>query len=398
MACLLTLAGCRQGNSNVASATGQTEGKVEGTAAGHTEGKVEGSATGQTEGKSAGYTEGKVEETVAEKAAWMKAEMKAKLRRERVTEPITVKALRVEFSENVAANTLVGTVEPAKNSVVTTLHQGTLKKILVRKGQTIEAGTVIAEVDAQSVNSAYDAAKAVYDQAADALWRVKKVYASGSVTEAKLMEVRTAYAKAKAALQSAQKAKNDCQVKAPYAGVVSEIYPHEGMEIAALAPLIQLSDISSVEVHAAVPENEYASYDVGMRVKIDVPAADKSLNGILAVKGVEANKISRSYDCSFKFDDTLQTSGIMPGMVCKVHLTGACQNAIVIPASAVMVDADGRYVWCCNDGTVVKKHIEAGGFSGKGIIVTQGLEPGDMLVVEGSRKISDGMSGIRVIE
>jgi len=39
-----------------------------------------------------------------------------------------------------------------------------------------------------------------------------------------------------------------------------------------------------------------------------------------------------------------------------------------------------------------------GASSGKGIIVTSGLDAGNMVVIDGSRKISSGMSGIRVIE
>jgi len=302
----------------------------------------------------------KAEERVAERAA----QVKAKLRQERKTEPISVKAMKIGFSENVASSMLVGSVEPAKSSIVNTQYPGCLRSIKVRKGQRVKAGTVLAVMDAQSVNSAYDAAKAVYDQAKDALSRVEQVYGSGSVSEAKLIEVKTAVSKAEATYRSAAKAKKDCQIRAPYSGVVGEIYPHEGMELAALAPVVQLLDVSSVEVHAAVPENEYASYPVGMAVRIEVPATGRTLDGVLAVKGIEASKISRAYDCTFKFADGAQITDIMPGMVCKVFLTGACENAIVIPASAVMIDGDGRYVWCCNDGVVEKKHITSGGFSG----------------------------------
>jgi len=325
------------------------------------------------------------------------AKVEAKLRQERKTEPVSVKVLKVGYSDNVAATMLVGSVEPAKSAMVNTKYPGCLKSIKVRKGQKISAGTVIAVIDAQNVASARDAAKAVYDQAKDALNRVEQVYSNGGVSESKLIEVKTAVAKAEAAYRSAEKASNDCRIRAPYSGVVGEIYPHEGMELAALAPLVQLLDVSAMEVHASVPENEYARYNVGMPVRIEVPAAGVTLDGVLSVKGLEASRATRAYDCTFTFEEP-KTTGIMPGMLCKVYLTGACQNAIVIPASAVMIDSEGRYVWCCNEGTVIKKHITCDGFSGNGIIVTAGLDEGDSLVIEGSRKISDGMSGIIVTE
>lgn len=326
------------------------------------------------------------------------AQVKAKLRHERRTDPISVRAVRVEYSDNVASSVLVGTVEPSKSALVVTQYPGCIRHIFVHKGQKVSAGDVLAKVDAQSVNSAYDASKAVYEQATDALARLEKVQSSGSVAEVKMVEARTAVAKAEATFRSAEKAKSDCSIRAPYSGVIGEIFPHEGMELTALAPVARLLDVNTVEIHASVPENEYAAYNPGMSVRIEVPATESVHDGVLAVKGIDASRTTRSYDCTFKFADGTRTAGIMPGMLCKVRLTGAYCKAIVIPASAVMTDSEGRYVWCCNEGKVTKMRITVGGFSGKGIIVTSGLDAGDMVVTDGSRKISAGMSGIRVVE
>lgn len=341
-----------------------------------------------------GCSGGNAEEIVAERAT----QMKAKLRHERRTDPISVRAVRVDYSDNVASSVLVGTVEPSKSALVTTQYPGCIRHIFVHKGQTVSAGDVLAEVDAQSVNSAYDASKAVYEQAMDALKRIEQVYSSGSVPEVKMVEAKTAVAKAEATFRSAEKAKLDSRIRAPYSGVVGDIFPHEGMELAAMAPVLKLLDVSAVEIHAYVPENEYSAYSTGMPVQIEVPATVSVLDGVLAVKGIDASRATRSYDCTFKFATGAQTSGIMPGMLCKVRMTGAYGNVIVIPTSAVMADNKGRYVWCCNEGKITKTHITVGGFSGKGIIVTSGLDAGNMVVIDGSRKISSGMSGIRVIE
>lgn len=326
------------------------------------------------------------------------SQLAAELRHEQKTEPITVRVIKVECSDNVASSVLVGTIEASKSAHVITQYPGCIKEILVRKGQKISAGTIIAKMDSQTLISAYDASKAIYEQACDALSRIEQVYGSGSVAEVKLIDAKTAVAKAETAFRAAEKSLDDCSIKAPYSGVVGEIYPHEGMELPALAPVIQLMDISSVEVHASIPENEYASCRPGMAVRIEVPATGVELDGVLAVKGIDASKITRSYDCTFKFTQSSQTSEIMPGMVCKVRLSQEGGKVVVIPALAVKLDEAGRYVWCCNEGTIYKKHIETGGFSGKGIIVTEGLEAGEMLVVEGARKISAGMTGIRIIE
>ena len=40
---------------------------------------------------------------------------------------------------------------------------------------------------------------------------------------------------------------------------------------------------------------------------------------------------------------------------------------------------------------MAKKHIRIGGYSGQGILVAEGLEEDDLVIIEGSRKVSVGM-------
>ena len=66
-------------------------------------------------------------------------------------------------------------------------------------------------------------------------------------------------------------------------------------------------------------------------------------------------------------------------------------EGVIIPASVVRTDAEGRYVWLVVDGKVEKRYISVGGFAGKGISVTQGLEAGEQVITEGTQKVSSGM-------
>ena len=67
-------------------------------------------------------------------------------------------------------------------------------------------------------------------------------------------------------------------------------------------------------------------------------------------------------------------------------------RGVVIPASTVQMDAQGKYVWVVNpERKVEKRYVEVAGFSGKGVIVSNGFESDDLLIVEGSRKVSTGI-------
>ena len=112
--------------------------------------------------------------------------------------------------------------------------------------------------------------------------------------------------------------------------------------------------------------------------------------GALVEKGMTASLLSHTYDCRLEPLEPVQ--GLMPGMVGKVYMDILYDRGTVIPASTVQMDGRGKYVWVVNpERKVEKRYVEVEGFSGKGVIVSKGFEPGDLLIVEGSRKVSTGM-------
>ena len=157
-----------------------------------------------------------------------------------------------------------------------------------------------------------------------------------------------------------------------------------------VAPIAQILDTKNVEIHFSVPESEYSSIALGAKAKVEVPALGKDFEGSVAVKGLNASPLSHSYDFTLK--GISGEGNIMPGMVCKVKIQDSDSNCIVIPASAVMTDFDGRYIWGVgDDARVCKTYVTLGGYAGKGVIVKEGLKEGDKVIVEGSRKVSTGM-------
>lgn len=327
----------------------------------------------------------KIKEKIAEEAAL--------LRGSKEPAPVPVKIIEAAFAGSELSTNYVGRVEPSKNTTVLCPYPGTLEVLTAVKGRRVAKGQVIARIKSEAVQSAYDIAKATLEQAEDGYARANKVYESGSVTEVKMVEIRTQLEKARAAAKSAERALEDCDVKAPFGGVVDEVFAHTGEQLAALAPLATILDVGSVEIHFSVPENEYAKIPLGAEAIVEVPALEKTVRAQVAVKGVSASALSHAYDFTLKgISDPL---ALMPGMVCKVHINSVTNGGLAVPASAVMTDMQGRYIWGVDaQNTVCKKYITVGGFCGKEVIVSEGLEEGDKVIVEGSRKVSTGMKVI----
>ena len=312
-----------------------------------------------------------------------------------VREPVTVKVRQVTFSDQGRTCLYVGRIEASKTTLLLAPHPGTLAQLFVRAGQRVSRGDTLAVITSGSVQSLYDGAKATYEQARDALERVNKVYATGSVSELRLVDVQTAYAKAEAAYRAAAAALDDCCITAPYGGVVGSVFPEVGVKVGIDEPLFKFMDIDALEVTASIPEKEYSLYPVGKVAMVEVGAVNLRFDAVLTEKGFEASPTSHSYEFVFRLSGN-GGGTVMPGMVCKVSMTSSAVPTAVIPSTAVRVDDEGRYVWCIEAGAVVKKHIVTGGFAADGVVVEQGLSEGDLLVTEGMRKISSGMKNIKI--
>lgn len=301
-----------------------------------------------------------------------------------------VKVMEVgDGGPGVSSRSYVGTVEADNVVTVSTNNPGTMGGLTLREGDRVRKGDAICKVESQSIRSAFRMAEATLSRAEDGYARIEKVYGSGSVSEVKMVEVRTDLENAKASFEAAQKSLWHCTVTAPISGTVSKVHAVNGEEVGLAAPVVTIVDTESSRVRIAVPENELPLMRAGDRAEVEIPALGVTLDAVLSSKGVVASPLSHSYDCLFRLEDA---EGLQPGMVCKLRISTGTGTALVIPSSAVMTDGKGRYVWAVDEnGTVCKTYIKVGGYSGNGIVVEEGLPQGQRVITEGSRKVSTGM-------
>lgn len=307
--------------------------------------------------------------------------------------PVKVKTLTVGFSETLSGQVFPGELEPEKSVVLTAPYGGTLSSLPVRKGAKVGGGQTVAVIRSQSVESALQIAEATLDQARDANTRLQKVYSSGAIPEVQKIDIETQLAKAEATAAAARKAKADGTMRAPYGGVIGELYADRGEEVLPGQRIALLMDITSLNVRIDVHENDISGLVVGTPAVISVPALGlDNLTAVVSERGYVASPVSRSYSCTLRMLG--RHPDLMPGMVVKASFAVSPPGEdprIVVPASAVLMDTEGKYVWTDRDGVACKVRIVPDGYSGHGVVVASGLSVGDKVIIEGYQKVSTGM-------
>lgn len=313
------------------------------------------------------------------------------IRKKEKTTPVRVEVMRIDSLSEYASTCYIGYVEPIKEASVFSLHQGQIVKVNVREGSFVKAGTVIAEIESQSLKSAATAAEAALRQAEDGLARAESVYESKGIPDVKMVELRTRVEQARSTAAASRNALSECKIKAPFSGMVSMLNANVGVEVTPASQIATVMDISDVTFSISVPEKNINKLGMSDTATVLLPSISRRIKAVVESKGIVGSPLSHTYSCQLR--PLVKDKELMPGMMCKVYPESEqLKGVVVIPADVIRMDNNGKYVWCVeSDSTVSKRYITVGEFVGRGVIVHEGLSFGEAVIVKGSQKVSTGM-------
>lgn len=308
-------------------------------------------------------------------------------------EPLKVGVYAVKEASTADGHSYVGTIEESEGTMLSFAGMGTVNRTFVEEGQAVKQGQLLATLDPQTARNAHNIALATLKQAQDAYRRMKQLHDAQSITEMQWVQIETQLSQAVSSERMARKSLNDCALRAPFSGYISQKQISEGSNVAPGVPCFKLVKIDQVKVKVAIPEKEIAHVKKGDRMTFTVSALDgKSFFGVVAEKGVQSNVLSHTYDVKLSLGNPRHE--LFPGMVCsvKTNIEGASRNslAIILPQEAVLTDEKQQFVWIAENGKAVKRIISVGDICNEGVIVTSGLNVGDNVIIGGKDEVSEG--------
>ncbi len=298
-----------------------------------------------------------------------------------------------------------GTVEESDGVSVSFSTSGTVRSISVSEGQMVGAGQVLATLDGADQQSALASSKAVTQQAREALRqaqdtynRSKRLHEGGVISDSKWVEAQTALATAQQGVKSAEalerisgKSSSDTRLRAPFAGYISVKAADVGQNVVAGEMILKLVKIDQVKVKISVPEEEVSRIVKGETMFVTCDAlSDAEFYGRVVEKGVAADPLSRTYEIKLLVNNPAHK--LLPGMICNVYTSfHRGQLSVFVPAQVVQLNPDNRmFVWVVKNGKATKRFINFVADTSQGVRVGGGLEPGDLLIVEGQQMVSEG--------
>ena len=332
--------------------------------------------------------------------------------------PVTVLAVQPQRVPLTASFT--GRLSAYREANVLARVSGVLLKRLYKEGTEVKAGQPLFQIDPAPYRAALDAALAALAQgqanAANAhatAQRDRDLISSHLVSEQQLdtdeaTERSTAAAvkQAEANVESARINLGYTNVTSPITGIAGEQQVTEGALVGQGTPtlLTTVDQLDPIYVNFDEPAaqiEELSSEEQSGRLvaasseetKVQLALPDGSPYGVPGTLDFRAATVDPNTGTA-ALRGILPNPGhtLLPGMYVNLRLTVAvAPNAFLVPQGALQRDAQGAYVYTVgSDETVVEKRVQTVGASGVNWIVSNGLEPGDRIIVAGIQSAHPG--------
>ncbi len=287
---------------------------------------------------------------------------------------------------------------------------GTVKRVAVKVGESVNSGQLIAEIDpkdyklqVQQAEASLDQAKAQSRNARASYERVKGLYENKTASRQDLDQARAASESASATVDAVTKKLELANLQlgytkltAPAKGSIAQINVENNENVQAGKTIAFLTSGSEIEVNIGIPEILISQIKEGSRVQV----AFDAIKGTIFSATVTEVGVASTGTTTFPVTVRLQKSGdnLRSGMAAEVSFTFRSDDSrerIMTPSVAVAEDRNGKFAYTVHPtddefATVKRIEVKVGELTENGLEIFEGLSDGDLVVTAGISKLKDG--------
>lgn len=295
-----------------------------------------------------------------------------------------------------------GPIKAVNSAFVKARVAGELQGLTVREGDRVQAGQVLARVDAteyqartRQAQQQAESAKAQVDIARRSFDNNRKLVDQGFISQtalesssASLAAAEASYRAAMAAADIARKSLDDTVLRAPITGQVAQRLAQPGERVAIDARVLEVVDLNRLEVEASLAAADSIGVQVGQAVRLNVEGSNRSLTGKVARINPSAVAGSRSVLAYLSLDTT---EGLRQGLFAQGSIAVGVSRALAVPVSTIRTDKPLPYVQWVQDNKVAHQTVtlgERGEADGVPMVAVTGL-------AEGSQVLSGAVGALR---
>jgi len=280
----------------------------------------------------------------------------------------------------------IGTGDAIRSVAVTPQATGTIREILIKSGDMVKQGQVLAKLDSEEQVIARGQAQVALNSALEK----SNLYHSikSSVSRMDVFDSEIAEQNARLQLQAAELNLTRRNIVAPIDGIVGIVPVNIGDNVTTSTPIVTLDDRTEILVDYWVPERFANTVSVGQAVEAtSVARPGKVFSGVLEAVDNRIDPASRTLRLRGRIDNS--SDELRAGMSFAVSMKFAGDKYPAVNPLSVQWDARGSFVWQVTDDKSRKVRVTVVQRNPDYVLVKADLNDGDQIVTQGLQRVRE---------
>ncbi|MEQ9298298.1 MAG: efflux RND transporter periplasmic adaptor subunit [Cyclobacteriaceae bacterium] len=294
---------------------------------------------------------------------------------------------------------LQGDVTTKQNVLIYPEAAGILIRVLVKEGQSVKKGELLATIDKGGMDSQLNQMKTQIALAKTTFERQERLWNQKIGTEIQYLQAKSNYESQESMIKQLESQLDKYKITAPFSGIIDDVIKDQGTVVAPGGPgseVFRIINLSEMYLEVSVPESHIANVTKGKNVEVYFPVLNRSITSTVRQTGNFINPNNRSFTVEIPLPNS--DNLIKPNMTAKVLINDYLnEQALLIPQSVISENAEGeQYVFVATDknneslANAQRKIIATGLTKGDNVEILSGIDNGDMIIQEGARSVRSG--------
>jgi len=284
---------------------------------------------------------------------------------------------------------ITGPVAPVRGAVISAEESGSVFSVPHDKGDAVNKGDVLVELDRRLLAAELGAARAAVELQDYNAEKVASLHEADKVSRLELLTARNNAAQARAQLAMVERRYERSAVSAPFAGLVTDRFVEPGELVSIGTPVARVVDPTELKLIGVVTERDVAQVNQGAAVRVALDGSDSQVDGVVDWVGFEADPVTGKFKVEILIANA--DGALRSGVVGRGRIERALHHGVIaIPRDAVLSTPEGTAVYVIDGDRARLRPVVLGADQGLMVLVLSGLAEQERLVVRGQRDLIEG--------
>ena len=283
-----------------------------------------------------------------------------------------------------------------KNILILSEFQGTLERVFVEEGQEVRKGALLAQINDSGLQEQLEQLVIQTNFAKENFERVQRLWDNNIGSEMQYLKSKADYETSQKGVEQMRDMLSKTKIYAPFDGTIDEIISNPGSNlIPGISQILRLVNLEKVYAEAFVSEKYISNVNTKTEALVRIPLLGKEIKSVITQTGNFINPNNRTFRIEVPVENP--DKKIKQNLDAKIRINiYKKDDALVVPLRIIREDASGEnYLYVMNEDVkegvyITKKtYVKLGNKSNKDAEVVDGLNVGDLIVLEGANIVED---------